>query len=144
MKTKETLKNKVDELINNSDYKGATDLVAKEFNIKLDVKFLRTGSYFPNDKKQYSIFKCVLKKDKKQYSFTFGQSIVKIEAPNMYDILACLTKYDVGTFDDFCGEFGYNNDSRNAEKIYKAVVKEYKAVNRLFTDAEIEALSYIN
>ncbi len=30
--------------------------------------------------------------------------------PTAYDILACLTKYEVGTFDDFCSNFGYDTD----------------------------------
>jgi len=64
--------------------------------------------------------------------------------PRMYDILACLQKYDVGTFEDFCGEFGYNTDSRKAEKIYNAVCEEYKQIAMLFNDEEIELLQMIN
>ena len=52
----------------------------------------------------------------------------------MYDILTCLTKYNTETFEDFCAEFGYDTDSRNTEKTYKAVCKEFSAVERLFGD----------
>ena len=27
--------------------------------------------------------------------------------PTEYDVLACLTKYDPGNYEDFCSEFGY-------------------------------------
>lgn len=68
----------------------------------------------------------------------------KIAKPTAYDVLACLTKYDVGSFDDFCSEFGYDEDSRTAEKIYKAVLDEWLNVQRLWNDKEIEQLQEIN
>jgi len=63
--------------------------------------------------------------------------------PTEYDVLTCLTKYDPETFEDFCSEFGYDEDSRKAEKIYKAVVNEYNNVAMLWNDSEIELLSEI-
>lgn len=63
--------------------------------------------------------------------------------PTAYDVLACLQKCDPGTFEDFCSEFGYDTDSRKAEKIYKAVVNEWQNVAMLFTDKEIEQLQEI-
>lgn len=63
--------------------------------------------------------------------------------PNEYDVLACLEKYDVGTFEDFCSEFGYDEDSRSAEQIYIAVIKEYKDLTRIFTEEQMEELSEI-
>lgn len=69
----------------------------------------------------------------------------KAEAiPNAYDVLACLTKYDPGTFEDFCSEFGYNEDSITAVRAYIAVVKEYKQLERIFAAEELEALQEIN
>ena len=64
--------------------------------------------------------------------------------PNEYDILACLTKYDPETFEDFCSEFGYDEDSRSAEQIYLACVKEYKQLTRIFTVAQMEELREID
>ena len=67
-----------------------------------------------------------------------------IPTPTFYDILTCLTKYDPGSFENFCGDFGYDEDSRSAERTYKAVVKEYKAMARLFSEEELEVLQCIN
>ena len=67
-----------------------------------------------------------------------------IEEPRLYDIIACLTKYDPGTFEDFCSEFGYDDDSGSAEKIYNAVKDEYLSMCTLFSDEELEILSLIN
>lgn len=66
-----------------------------------------------------------------------------INHPNEYDILTCLTKYDPETFENFCSEYGYDYDSRSAEKTYKAVVEEYKNVTMLWNDDEIDQLSEI-
>jgi len=64
--------------------------------------------------------------------------------PTAYNVLACLTKYDPGTFEEFCSDFGYSEDSRTAEQIYFAVVKEYKQLSRIFTAEQMEALQEIN
>lgn len=58
----------------------------------------------------------------------------KRQAPNAHDVLATLTKNDPETFEDFCNNYGYDTDSRKAEKVYFAVQKEYKEVIRLFND----------
>ena len=88
-----------------------------------------------NETQKRSVFKLRLKRAGKQYTFEFGQSIAGgSTSPDMYSVLACLTKYDVGSFEDFCSEFGYNEDSRTTERTYKAVCKEFAAVGRLFSD----------
>lgn len=64
-------------------------------------------------------------------------------APTPYDILATITKSDPGTFADFCGDFGYDEDSRKAEKTYFAVQKEYQEVSKMFGDC-MDELQEIN
>lgn len=63
--------------------------------------------------------------------------------PTAYDLLACIQKSSIGTFEDFCGDFGYAADSRKAEDTYRAVVKEWDKVRRFFTGNEITALQEI-
>lgn len=67
----------------------------------------------------------------------------EIVNPSEYDVLTCLTKYDAGTFENFCGDFGYDTDSRSAERTYKAVVIEWENVSKLFSESEIEELQEI-
>jgi hypothetical protein len=69
---------------------------------------------------------------------------VRFSKPGPYDILACLQKYDPGTFKDFCQEYGYNEDSRTAERVYKGVVEEWQNLERLYPDDEIRALQEVN
>ena len=140
-----TLSNAIEQLIDNSQYNQAVELLAKEFNIKLKVVSSRYGMHFVNDNQSRFIFKLKLSRGRKSYTFEFGQSISKgNEKPTLYCVLSCLQKYDVGTFEDFCSEFGYNFGSRNTKKVYKAVVKEYDKMCSLFSNDELEVLREIN
>lgn len=73
--------------------------------------------------------------------------------PTEYDILACLTKYDPGNYEDFCLDFGYETENEfsrltrnpNAYKIWKACCHEWEGVKRVFGEDEIlEELREIN
>lgn len=83
-------------------------------------------------------------------SFFFWDSIYNFQnniIPTEYDILACLQKYDVGTFDDFVNEFGYaieyTKNYLNAKRIYKMTCKEYENLCRIFTPEQMEELREI-
>jgi hypothetical protein len=139
-----TLSTQIENLIDNSQYNEAVNLVAKKFNIKLKI-IDSTYKCMQWDKNQPRyVFKLQLLRGRKSYTFEFGQSIMKgNEEPTLYDVLTCLQKYDVGTFEDFCNMFGYTNE-REHGKIYDAVVKEFQAMQRLFNSEELEVLQLIN
>lgn len=67
--------------------------------------------------------------------------------PTAYDILSCLTTYDVGDIEDFISEFGYEikkrGDLTRIQNTYNAVKKEYEDVCLCFTEKQIERLSEI-
>lgn len=65
-------------------------------------------------------------------------------APSAYDVIAAVQKSDPGTFEDFCADFGFDTDSRTAERTYKAVVDEYRNIAMLFSDDELEAIQEIS
>lgn len=172
--------------------KQAEDFLSKT-GATLEIKFLKHGYHFADDKETRDIYECTLSRGSRKYSFNYGQSLVnsgfyytigkKItpidrkylqpensknlihhirressyqflnngksdvihypKEPTAYDILSCLQKYDVGSFDDFCSDFGYDSDSRKAEKIYNVVVNEYTQVCALFTEPEMEEMQEI-
>jgi hypothetical protein len=63
--------------------------------------------------------------------------------PTEYDVFVSITKYDPYDFENFCAEYGYDTDSRKAEKIYFAVQKEYREIFKLFSDC-MDELQEIN
>ncbi len=140
-----TLYTQVENLIDNSQYNEAVNLVAEKFNIKLKVVSSFYGSMkWDKDGQKREVFKLQLRRREKTYTFEFGQSVAEgNNEPTLYDVLTCLQKYDVGTFEDFCDDFGYDNDSRTAEKTYNAVVKEFQAMERLFNSDELDLLQII-
>lgn len=68
-------------------------------------------------------------------------------APTPYDILSCLTTYEVGTMNDFFDEFGYEvhsaDDMFTFMNTYNAVIKEYRDLCRIFTEEQMEMLREI-
>lgn len=113
-------------------------------NTRFHTKYKEFNKYFNEDKEPRDVWIIRFKKSNKEFSVTFGQSIVNQgEIPTPYDVLTCLTKYDPGSFEDFCNEYGYNSDSRKAEKIYHEVCKEWSKVSSFWTKEELELLREI-
>lgn len=113
-------------------------------DVKMYVLAKNFDYYFHDDRDERWIYKLQLTRGGKSYTFTFGQSIADGDkTPTYYDVLASLTKYDPYSFEDFCADYGYDYDSRKAYNVYKAVQKEYAAVERLFGDV-MEDLQEIN
>lgn len=130
------------------DYKKqALDFLEKT-GTTFKIAYVGYGSYFDDDKEKkqsrnvyrFTFSRGKLGENYEEYSGKFGDSIENSKHgrvrkyPSVYNVLTCLTKYDPGTFDDFCLEFGYDTDSRRAEKTYKAVVIEWENVDRLWHD----------
>jgi hypothetical protein len=130
-----------------TNYEQQANEFLQKTNTTVKIDFLKYDFHFQDDKERRDIYIVTIKRGSRQFSFNFGNSLnntSKNQAPTNYDILACLQKYDVGSFYEFCGDFGYNEDSRKAQKIYHAVCKEYDNVCKIWNDSEIELLSEIN
>ena len=117
----------------------------------MSARFVKHDRRFDDDKDTRDIYDITLTRGTRSYTFNFGQSVAessrtaaKRKAPTAYDVLACIQKYDPGSFENFCGDFGYDTDSRKAEKTYRTVREEYLQVSRLFSDAELIELQEIN
>ena len=134
-----------------NEYTKQTRDFLQKTGTQLKIKYFGTDKYFFDDKEVRNIYRCVLKNKRGQYTFKFGDSITsttKNIKPTEYDVLACMTKYNVGTFENFISDFGYSIDTKEdynkVSEIYKAVRKEYNALCRLFTLEELEELAEIN
>ena len=150
--------------------KQAQDFL-KATETEMTSKYLGHGIHFDNDKmvgfmgnSEYkngrALFEITIKRGTRSYTFKFGQSLhdsykriksrivpdilgVKVKHPSAYTVLASVQKDFPGSFEDFCCDFGYDADSRTAEKTWQAVINEYAGLAKLFTDAELEKMAEI-
>lgn len=88
------------------------------------------------------------KAKKSQYT---GELIATISVDKAYkefaidmpcSLLTCCKSecYIPGLFEDFCSEFGYEEDSRKAFDVWQKCLKHSAKVHRFFTESEIECL----
>lgn len=133
------------------DYITQAEAFCDKYQVTINIKWVACGKYFADDKEARDIYEIVIVRTNfKPYKFRFGQSIAKTfkcsdsdypirprkrVAPTAYDVLACLTKYDPGTFENFCGDYGHDTDSQRGLKTYLDVQNEWTEVRRLFGDA---------
>lgn len=114
-----------------------------QFGIKLSVKHLGFRDHFKEGKLRHT-YRCRLSRGRKSYSFDFGQSLAAGEKePTLYDVLTCLTKTDPEDYMYFCDCYGYDWEEKDSKRIYRRVLKEWEAMNRLFTQYELELLQEI-
>lgn len=80
---------------------------------------------------------CTLRYQGRQYSFDFWQGQAITGEPEVAGVLECLlSDSQAGELDfpEFCLEFGYDEDGRKAESIWKACQKTNAAMKRLLND----------
>jgi hypothetical protein len=107
-------------------------------SLKYQDDLKKESTYTPNGKRltgNYSVTEKYIKEFCKP---------IKGEKPTEYEILASLTKNNPGTLEDFCNEYGYNDDSKKAESIYNAVKEEYFSIATLYNEKEMEELQGIS
>lgn len=98
-------------------------------------------------------YKVTVKRDGgKQFTFNFYDSIHNTESKDIYhdDLLPSIlssirSDYYINSenypsFESFCGEFGYDTDSRRAERTYKTCMKHGDKLQEVFTEEEIETI----
>lgn len=87
------------------------------------------------------------KSTKQRFSLSFWNSLNDMEKskePTAYDVLAAIQKYDPEDFHEFCQSFGYSEDSIEASRIYRAVIKEWLKVSGFFSVSELKEAQEIN
>lgn len=130
-----------------SEYTDQAIKFLSDTNTDMTIDFKKWGIYKVfNDNETRGIYKITLWNDKGSYSFKYGDSVANFKsntAPTEYDILCCLDGVIYDSFTEFCDSFGYDTDSRSAHKIYKAVNKQAKQLNILFTQDQLDQLSEV-
>ena len=114
------------------DYRKETSDFLKRVNAK--VKITSIGYERPLwSSSYYCTYRITISRNGKRYTYKYYDN--NRRTPDEYDVLSCLEKYDVGSYKDFCDNFGYDNEfNKDTMKIYKAVLKEVEGVKRVFGD----------
>ncbi len=89
-------------------------------------------------------YKCTLRNDGRSMTVYFSKGSGHNGAPPTLDeVLECLASdcANLGSFEDWCSEFGYDTDSRKAERTYHAIVKQEIALRRLL-GANFDSIVY--
>lgn len=65
------------------------------------------------------------------------------DAPTLADVLDCIASDSAGyrnarDFRDWCGEYGYDSDSREAHATYTACEDQARRLSKLLLDSELE------
>ena len=83
-------------------------------------------------------YKCKISYQKRSGVFEYTDSVVNTtegREPEIKDVLYCLVMDYTSaseTFQDFCDEFGYDNDSIKSLNIFKACQKNSQKMKRIF------------
>jgi hypothetical protein len=143
-----------------SSYEIQAEKFLEDTQTTMVCDYLGHFKHFEDDKIKRAVFDVTFTRNEKKEIIRFGNSVAdsyslgilqtawdkmrfKVHpeeyskrqvAPSAYTVLACLTKYEVGTFQNFCDDYGYSNDSIKAMSIYQAVCKEYEKVKNLWRD----------
>lgn len=146
--TEKKLSEVIEQMIQQGEYEKAAETFISRTNTKISITYLKYGTMpLWKDKTPRAIYTISLTRaGKGKYKTKFGQSIhasSRGERPSAYDFLSCLNKHP-DNFEDFCSMFDYDTDSRSAEKIWKACMKEYKGLEKLYTPEELDVFREIN
>ena len=114
------------------------------WNSYADEEFYELGTRAHRLHESFAKYGKATKSERERYLVPGSFAKLRKPGPTAYDLLACLQKYPVGSFTQFCGEFGYSPDSIKAHETWEAVGEEYAKVSSFFMGGELEDLQEIN
>lgn len=120
----------------------------KNNNVTMTFEQADSNPYISDMPSGSNHYKVTIKKNGKQFTTYYSQGPAIYHGPEIEDVLNCLALDSLSfenarDFEDFANEFGYDTDSRRAEKIYRACEKTSKSMHRLFSDYQLEELYQI-
>lgn len=86
-------------------------------------------------------WKCVLRCGRRSMTVPFSQGPAICREPTAEDVLDCMSSDASGyenarSFEEWAGEYGYDTDSRKAERVWNAVERQSKGLRRLLGSDE--------
>lgn len=115
-------------------------------NIRCEIVGSPKLSYDKQDKwqRESNGYRLELRRGRKRMSLDFWQGIGINHDPEAYTVLDCLLS-DASSadqsFEDWCSDYGYDVDSRKAERTYKSIQAQTKRLQR-FLEEDYETFLY--
>jgi hypothetical protein len=116
---------------------------AEEHGITADVERAASNPAMDDDHVDMRHWRVTLRRGKARLVVPFSQGSAHTKPPTAIEVLGCLAsdaQETDETFEDWCGYYGYETDSRKAEKTYKAVKKSAADLKRFLGDGLFRAL----
>jgi len=118
---------------------------AKKFMRKtgstMDIEFLGT---LYNDEWNHHRYEVTLQTRRGSYVFIYNMGLAHAVGECTYKEVLPGIGYEVPiTFDEFCSDFGYDNDSIKASGIYDALKDEAAALAEMYTTKELAQLASV-
>jgi hypothetical protein len=92
-----------------------------------------------NWEQPHYLYRVKLARGRKSYTCDFRTGMGWTTEPTIADLVSSLM-LDAScgeiSFEDFCSDFGYDSDSRSAERTHRACKRTHEALSRLMSDAE--------
>ena len=106
-----------------------------ENRIKADVEHMSDNPNMEDMVKGSLHYRVTLKMKRRRMTVPFSMGPAHKDGPTVEDVLMCLMSDAQSvaygqTFEDWAGELGYDKDRRKAERTFKAVTKQYTALER--------------
>ena len=126
----------------------------KNFKIVAKLQGAETNKAWNNNEPQNKYFVYVTNTENGEKTrFTFWDSIyntqrgVVLDGDELLNAFYCFVSdacNSICSFSEFCSEFGYNDDSRSAERIFKACQRAYKSFSRVSGLDDYAMYDFIN
>jgi len=92
-------------------------------------------------------WECVIKRGRDRMTVHFSQGPAVVHEPEIDEVLDSLASDAAGylnarDFDDWASEYGYDTDSRRAERIFNAVGEQVTDLRRLLGQQALQELAF--
>jgi len=119
--------------------------------LEISKKLLRRDFYFTDDKDKRNIYRIMLSRGHLRIQFKYGDSVASTDYDDFLsdvDVIETIkadSKYIeyVGNYPAFCEDYGYEEESQQAQIIFKKCIKNAFKINAMFTTEEIENIEDI-
>jgi hypothetical protein len=92
-----------------------------------------------DDKWQANHYKVTLRMDGRRLTTYFSMGLAHVKKPTADDVLSCLAMDAAGTenarsFEEWAGEYGYDTDSRKAERMFRTCQQQSRKLKKFIGD----------